>query len=293
MAHRLHFKFRNMAAEDQPLSHYREQPTDMTFQGRTALVTGGGTGIGLHLASQLHRDGASVVICGRRGAAIEDVCARHPGMRGLPCDLTRDEDILRLENFVRSTLGGLDLLFNNAAVQTQDDLTDPDSDFLAIETEIRTNLIAPIRITQRLLPLMSGRPGATIVNLVSLLAVMAKPSAPIYCASKAGLMQFTRAMELVLSSSGIRMVTAMPPLVETAMTHGRGANKMSAEDCASELLRQLEAGKRDIRIGQARGQMALHRLLPGLAAAVTRRRSAGRTLPETTSEPVAAGKAGL
>jgi hypothetical protein len=72
----------------------------------------------------------------------------------------------------------------------------------------------------------------------------------------------------------------MPPLVETAMTRGRGAHKMSAEDCAAELLRQLEAGAREIRIGQARGQMALHRFMPGLAAAITRRRSAGRTVPD-------------
>lgn len=183
----------------------------MTFNGNKVLVTGGGSGIGLHLASRLHRDGALVIICGRRSKEIDNACAEHPGMRGLACDLSRDSEILKVENFVRAAFGGLDLLFNNAAVQTQDDLTDPASDFSAIENEIRTNLVAPIRMTHRFLPLMAGRPGATMVNIVSLLGVMAKPSAPVYCATKAGLMQFTRAMELVLADAGVRMVTAMPP----------------------------------------------------------------------------------
>jgi uncharacterized oxidoreductase len=258
---------------------------DAPFAGKVALVTGGGSGIGLHLAGQLHAAGATVIVCGRRAKPIGDACAAHPDMRGFPCDLADSDDLLRLETYLRTTVGGLDLLINNAGIQVQDDLTDPAAGFDGIEAEIRTNLIAPIKLTQRLLPLMAGRPGAAIVNVVSLLAVMAKPSAPVYCATKAGLLQFSRAMALVLGDSGIRVVSAMPPLVETAMTRGRGANKMSAEDCAADLLRQLKAGAAEIRIGQARGQMALHRFMPGLAAAITRRRSAGRTLSDTGFAP--------
>jgi len=214
---------------------------------------------------------------------IEQACAERPRLSGLVCDVSEDAGILAIEARVRAAFGGLDLLINNAGMQMQDDLTDPATGFDGIDAEIRTNLIAPIKLTRTLLPLMAGRSGAAIVNVVSLLAVMAKPSAPVYCATKAGLLQFTRAMDLVLAGSGLTMVSAMPPLVETAMTHGRGANKMSAEDCAAELLRQLLAGRKDIRIGQARGQMAIHRFFPALAEAITRRRSAGVTLPENAA----------
>jgi short-subunit dehydrogenase involved in D-alanine esterification of teichoic acids len=257
----------------------------MSFGGKIALVTGGGSGIGLALAHRLHAAGARVIVCGRRGKRLDDACAGHPGMRRFACDIASADGVLRLEAYLRGETGGLDLLFNNAGVQTQDDLTSPATGFKAIDVEIRTNLVAPIMLTQRLLPMMAGRPGAAIVNVVSLLAVMAKPSAPVYCATKAGLLQFSRAMELVLGDAGVRMVAAFPPLVDTAMTHGRGANKMSSDACAAELLRQLAGGAREIRIGQARGQLALHRFLPSLAAVVTRRRSAGQTLPESGDAP--------
>ena len=257
----------------------------MDYRGKVALITGGGTGIGLALAGQLHAAGATLLICGRRGDRLDAACAAYPSMRAAACDLASTEGILALDAWLRRETDGLDLLFNNAGVQTQDDLTDPARDMTALDAEIRTNLVAPILLTQRLLPLMAGRRDAAIVNPVSLLAVMGKPSAPVYGASKAGLLQFTRTMALVPGAAGVRMVAAFPPLVDTAMTRGRGANKMSAADCAADLMRQLAAGRNEIRIGQARGQLALHRFAPALAGWVTRRRSAGVTLADDASVP--------
>ena len=84
-------------------------------------------------------------------------------------------------------------------------------------------------------------------------------------------MNFRRITPVALNAGPV------PPLVDTPMTAGRGSNKMSAEAFVGEMLRQVNADRREIRVGQARQLMALNRLAPGLADWLTRRISRGKT----------------
>lgn len=253
----------------------------MRLTGKSVLVTGGATGIGFSLARTLVERGNDVVICGRRRELVEAALVAVPGLRGLACDITRDDDILRLLAFAKDACGRLDVLINNAAVQLQADLVADALDFAAIEKELGVNLIAPIKLTLAALPALVARPTALIVNLCSLLAIMPKPNAPGYCASKAGLYSFSRALRLRLQGSSVRVAAVFPPLVDTPMTAGRGCNKMAADDCAAAILCQLEAGRDEIRVGQAATILALHALSPGLAGWWTRRISRGVTRPDS------------
>jgi uncharacterized oxidoreductase len=247
---------------------------------RAALVTGGATGIGLETAKQLRALGNEVVICGRRPAMVEAALQAVEGLRGTVCDIGCDEGIAALLDFVRTQRLTIDLLVNNAGVQVQTDLrTDGDDVLQAIEEELRINLIAPIKLTKRLLPGLMARGDGVILNIVSLLGVMPKGNAPGYCASKAGLIAFSRSLRALLANGGgVQVCVAFPPLVDTPMTRGRGSNKMPVEAFVREMLEQLAAGRTEIRVGQAATLLALDRVAPALAAWWTRRISAGRTL---------------
>jgi uncharacterized oxidoreductase len=248
--------------------------------GNAVLITGGATGIGFALARKLVEGGNDVIICGRRGDRIESALSEVPGLRGLACDIARDEDITRLLDFTRNAFGRLDVLINNAAIQVQADGIEGASDFAAIDEEIRINLIAPMKLTMAALPLLSARPAALIANLCSLLAIMPKPNAPGYCASKAGLYGFSQALRLRLQGTSVRVAVVFPPLVATPMTEGRGHNKMPADAFAVTTLRQLESDREEVRVGQAATILALHRLYPPLAGWWTRRISRGVTQPD-------------
>jgi short-subunit dehydrogenase involved in D-alanine esterification of teichoic acids len=117
------------------------------------------------------------------------------------------------------------------------------------------------------------------VNIVSLLGVMPKGNAPGYCASKGGLIAFSKSLRAALAEARVEVFIVYPPLVDTPMTHGRGSSKMPVEDFVREMLRQMAAGRLDISVGQARALLALDRLLPGVALRWTRRISRGATLP--------------
>jgi uncharacterized oxidoreductase len=254
---------------------------------RAALITGGATGIGLETAKQLRALGNEVVICGRRPGMVEAALRAVGGLRGTVCDIGCDEGIAALLDFVRAQGLTIDMLVNNAGVQVQTDLrTDSDDVLQAIEEELHINLIAPIKLTKRLLPGVLARGDGVILNIVSLLGVMPKGNAPGYCASKAGLIAFSRSLRALLANSGARVCVAFPPLVDTPMTRGRGSNKMPVEAFVREMLEQLARGRTEIRVGQAATLLALDRVAPVLAAYWTRRISAGRTLPtEETPGP--------
>jgi uncharacterized oxidoreductase len=246
---------------------------------RAVLVTGGATGIGLETARQLRALGNEVVICGRRPAMVEAALRAVGGLRGTTCDIGRDDGLAALLDFVRAQGLAIDMLVNNAGVQVQTDLaTDGDEVLQAIEEELRINLVAPIKLTKRLLPGLLARGDGVILNVVSLLGVMPKGNAPGYCASKAGLIGFSKSLRALLAERGVQVCIAYPPLVDTPMTRGRGRNKMPVDTFVREMLAQLAAGRLDIRVGQAATLLALDRVAPGLAAWWTRRISAGRTV---------------
>lgn len=243
----------------------------MRLTDKCVVVTGGATGIGLELARQLVARGNRVAICGRRRAKIEAAAEAVPGLSGLACDLSQDAGIKEFVDFIRATFQTLDILINNAGVQVQMDLRQGTGEFQAVNEELMTNLGAPIKLTQALLPWLLERPEAAIINITSLLGVMPKANAPGYCASKAGLYGFTKALQLAVAGTSVKAFTVFPPLVSTPMTEGRGADKMEPADFVREMLRQLEQDRREIRVGQAETILRLYRISPGLAGRWVRR----------------------
>lgn len=256
------------------------------LSNRVALITGGATGIGLELARQLRLRNNEVVICGRRQEMVDIALRSVPGLRGIACDLGGDGGIDRLLDFVGDQKLTIDLLVNNAGIQVQTDLTVTDDRICAaLEYELHVNLLAPMKLTTRLLPSLLSRPDAVILNILSLLAIMPKANAPGYCAAKAGLFAFSKSLRVLLAQRDIRVFVAFPPLVDTPMTRGRGSNKMPVDRFVGEMLEQLSRGRLDICVGSARTLYRLERLSPSLAGWWTRRISTGSTLPSGQPKP--------
>ena len=231
----------------------------------TVLITGARRGIGRALAEHYLNQGATVFAAAR--AIDPSLWPAAPG-RLVPvrADITQPEDRAAIRDAVAQSAHPLDLLVNNAGIQNAIDLTAIDAaGFAALaEAELVLNLLAPMLLTQMLLPVLR-QPGAAIVNVTSLIARQPKPSAPVYSASKAGLASYTKELHHQLAPLGIAVIEALPPLVETDMTAGRGSGKLSPRDMAEAIAAGIARGARIVAPGKAQALLAINRVVPELA----------------------------
>jgi uncharacterized oxidoreductase len=251
-----------------------------SFTDRTALVTGGTSGIGLALTRALVAAGARrVLVVGRDPGRLAAVAAAHPGVVATHrADLAEPDEVARLLDAVPAAAPDLSLVINNAGTQRLADLTRGDPRALlhdllpALRAEIAANFGGVVALSVGLLPHLARRPSAALVNVTSGLALAPKKSAPVYCATKAAVRSFTRALRYQCEDAGlpVRVVEALPPIVDTPMTAGRGRGKMSPEACAAEILAGVRAGRDEVYVGKARLLRAVQRVSPALADRVMR-----------------------
>ncbi|KAL9630129.1 MAG: hypothetical protein Q9164_006571 [Protoblastenia rupestris] len=241
-------------ATDNPSARTNEQlgaSTLFSVKDLTAVVTGGGTGIGLMITQALVANGAKVYITGRRQEALDSVVKQYstgPGsIYALPCDISLKEEVIKLaEEVSKKEQKGIHLLVNNAGI-ARDDSTRFSSagkpDFSSAqsisehllksepeqwEDTFRTNVTAQYFTTAAFLPLLAkGRdvvPGYTssVVNVASISGVMKGSSMGqfAYASSKAAFIHLTRILATTLSSAKIRVNCIAPGLFPSEMTAG-------------------------------------------------------------------------
>jgi uncharacterized oxidoreductase len=122
-----------------------------------------------------------------------------------------------------------------------------------------------VHLITRLMPVLRARPEAMIVNVTSGLAIAPRAGGPIYCATKAALRSYTQALRVQLEGTNIHVLEALPPVVETKMTAGRGNRKMSASDCAAAFVRGMETDADEVNVGMVKLLQVVHSLSPALA----------------------------
>ncbi|HML96634.1 MAG TPA: SDR family oxidoreductase [Thermodesulfobacteriota bacterium] len=190
------------------------------FEGKSVLITGGGTGIGKATALEFAREGAAVLITGRREEKLAET-AREAGAEGLGIlftvsDVSSEEKCRKaVELAVRET-GGLDILFNNAGVLIPGPVHETTAS--AWETTFDTNVRGTWLMSKFAIPHMLSRGRGWIVNNASIVGLKGFAGLPAYAASKGAVIQLTRSMALEYSSRGINVNavcpgTTMTPLV--------------------------------------------------------------------------------
>lgn len=223
----------------------------------TVVVTGASRGIGAALVEAYTAQGANVVAVSRSSPG-----SPRPDVEYVSADLATDAGIEALAAAIAARGQPIGILVNNAGIQNEMNLTGP-VDPAGIDAEIAVNLTGPIKLTLALMPFLQDG-GATVVNVTSLVSLHPKPSAPVYSASKAGLASYTRALRHQLKAKGIAVIEAIPPLVATGMTEGRGSGKLSPEAMASAIVDGVAKGRTRIAPGKSALVVRLNRILPNL-----------------------------
>ena len=233
----------------------------MNLSGKTALVTGGTDGIGAELIHQLKAAGVTVVTSGRNQQRI--AATRTDGFEVIAADLSTPEGIDALIDGLDGR--PIDILVNNAGAGADHDFREGPPDLAVADAAIYLNLNAPIHLITRLMPTLRARPEALIVNVTSGLAIAPRAGGPVYCATKAGLRSYTQALRAQLAGTAITVIEALPPVVDTRMTAGRGSKKMPAAECARQIVAAMESGAAEANVGMVKVLQIANSLSPALA----------------------------
>jgi uncharacterized oxidoreductase len=237
----------------------------MELKNKIAFITGGTSGIGLEYAKKLLNEDCKVIVCGRNENQILEVKNKYKNLDVVKCDITKETDIKKIHDYIAKKYGHLDLLFNNAGIQFNYNFVEDDKAIEKVRTEIDINLVSQINITKKILNLLLLKEGSAIINIASALAKVPKQSAISYCSSKAGLMNFSRVLRYQLEDKGVKVFTVYPPLVDTAMTKGRGKNKATPESVAKSVIQAMKKDRYEIAVGKVNLLFGIHRLIPNLA----------------------------
>ena len=236
----------------------------MIVDNATIVLTGASSGIGLDLARQLVS--RATVIGLSRHAPDEPMLTDNARFVHLPADLSSSEDVAdAIASIGQLAPDGIDGLINCAAVQFTPRFTDSDFDPADIAREIAINLTSPIELIAGLLPLLGRGQGGFVLNVNSGLGIVPKRESAVYCATKAGLDNFSRGLRAQLSGTNVRVQQAFLPLVDTPMTEGRGTGKLPSSDVARHIIAGIERGIADNDIGKVKLLRAINRLSPSLA----------------------------
>jgi uncharacterized oxidoreductase len=232
----------------------------------TVLITGGTSGIGFALAQKFLHQGNDVIVTGTNFQKAEAIKHQFPVMT---VELADMRDRQALEKLVYR-YPDVNILVNNAGIQYNYDFANSAIDVEQIEVELDINLLGPLYLTKLLLPQLLNHPTAAIINVSSGLGIVPKQSAPVYCASKAALHSFTKALRWQLEKTSVRVFEIIPPIVDTAMTQGRGRGKITPEALVEEFWRDFSHDRFEMRIGKTKLLFALQRLMPSLAERIMR-----------------------
>jgi len=190
------------------------------FEGKTALVTGAGRGIGRAICLGLAREGAAIAAVARTREEIESVAEEVRALGGravaVTADVTHDDQILASVQAVQKDLGSVDILVNNAGDNILGRVEDQDPEVWW--QQIVVGVRAPYLYCRTVIPQMRERNWGRIINISSVNGKKGAEYCSAYCTAKHGIIGFTRALALELAKTNITVNAVCPGYVKTALT---------------------------------------------------------------------------
>ncbi|MFE1646103.1 SDR family oxidoreductase [Microbacterium sp. P01] len=205
----------------------------MNIQGRTVLIVGGTSGIGLGLAHRFAGAGSTVIVGGRNVDRVAD-------LETVRIDVTDPDSVASARDEVLQNHPGLDVVVTMSGVMIPEDLRDP-AHFAISEVTIDVNLLGTIRVIDAFTPHLIARGGGDIVTVTSGIAFMPFPVMPTYGASKAGVHAYTEALRPQLADVGVRVTEIVPPAVATEAQGGMNPAALPLDDYLDEVIRLISA----------------------------------------------------
>jgi dehydrogenase/reductase SDR family member 4 len=190
----------------------------ISLNGQTALVTGGGRGIGKAIAKHLAQAGANVVIASRKLPNLQATAEELAGLPGkvvpIECHVGRLDQLQNLVRETESRLGPVDILVNNSATNIGNgpalDVTDE-----MLDKMVEINVKAALRLVRLTVPRMIERKSGAIINIASIAGLAPQPEGLLYSFTKAGLIMLTRGWAREFGPHGIRVNAIAPGLIQT------------------------------------------------------------------------------
>ena len=197
----------------------------MRLEGKVAIVSGGGTGIGAATATVFTQEGSSVAITGRRREPLDRV-AECTGAMAVPGDTSSREDVEATVRAAVDRWGGLDVVVANAGIGLGGSVGEVSDE--AWQRTLDVNLTGAMLLVRAALPHLVGRPGAAIVLVSSVSGFVSAPRSAAYEVSKAALLALMRSLALDYGPLGVRCNAVCPGWVRTPM------GDASAQEIAAE-----------------------------------------------------------
>ncbi|OYW22610.1 SDR family oxidoreductase [Sphingomonas sp.] len=241
----------------------------MNISGNTVLVTGGGAGIGLAIATVFARRGNDVIICGRDERRLHAAKQAVPSLHTLACDVSVRSERHRLFEWATTEFPKVNMVVNNAGIQRETSFLTGAPELFDGESEIETNLTASIELSALFVPhflTLDGR--AAIINVTSGLAFIPLKSVPVYCATKAGLHSFSMSLRSQLAPTNISVFELIPPIVKTELHRSDQSRKQAAKQgiaparVAKKLVKAIRNDRFQIPVGQGGDLIWASRLAP-------------------------------
>lgn len=241
----------------------------MQLKDRTILITGGTSGVGKEMVAQLAPINKTIIVIATNTVKLYALKSNYGNVIAYQCSLARKVEVEETIEDIVERYKDLTVVVNNAGIQMTPLFHEKEFSFDSIETEVTVNLTAQIWISALTLGhFLNMEISAAYINVASGLGLYPETNSAVYCATKAGLLNFTRSFRYQLETTSIQAHTAILPMVETPMTEGRGKGKISARQAASEIIKGVEKGKDDIYVGKTKLMPMLSRLSPALMTSI-------------------------
>ncbi|MCW9707864.1 SDR family oxidoreductase [Fodinibius salsisoli] len=237
----------------------------MELANNKILITGATAGIGKAIAKEFLKHNNTIIAVGRDKRKFKSLQAISDRIIPFQCDLANSLQLEELVLFIEQKHPDTNILINNAGIQYNYRFADEQHITDRIKHELEVNLYAPLALTGLLLPILTLNEQPAIVNISSGLALAPKKQAPVYCASKAAIHNFSKSLRYQLEESDVHVFEVIPPLVDTGMTQGRGRGKISPEQLSREFIKKFQKNRYEIAIGKVKWLKLLRRLSPALA----------------------------
>lgn len=203
----------------------------MRLEGKTAIITGGGEGIGRATALVFCREGAKVGILGRTGSKLDKVASEAEGageIFPIKCDVSKDADVKKAVDSFISRYGKIDILFNNAGIMEPGNVVTTSEEVWDRTMDI--NVKGVYLMSKYVVPHMEKNGGGSIINNSSVLGIVGMENCVAYNATKGALRQITRSMALDHAKQNIRVNSVCPGFIKTKMDVEFLGNPPDAEE---------------------------------------------------------------
>ena len=224
----------------------------MRLTGKTVLVTGAGTGMGLEAAKQLTALGNRVIMVARNGARLETEAAGLHNASPYACDISDESQVAALVDYVQQHHPELDMLILNAGITHTYGLFGAQDAYQHAAIEVATNYLSTVRLTHVFEPLLRGKAEPAFVITTSGAALVPDISNPTYSATKAAMHSYVQSMRLTLQRrrSPIKVFEIFAPFVDSPFAAAVNApGKLPAAQVVAEVIEALGTDVLEIRPG--------------------------------------------